>query len=117
MQYHQELLTTSEPIGGTDFGGNEATTMTDPSKLKRDDLCSFLGYEKGRPDKNRAILLKATSTFLTDQESRGNRIPPRRNPVEARLCAINFLEEEGRGEKFWPRSLDGSLTYENDSQM
>lgn len=84
------------------------------------DLCSFLGYEKDRPGKNSKDLLRATSAFLKDNESRGMRLPPsskKIDPVEAQLCAIGFLEEEERGEKFWPPTSDGSLTYENDSQV
>ncbi|PQE15045.1 hypothetical protein CJF31_00007108 [Rutstroemia sp. NJR-2017a BVV2] len=84
------------------------------------DLCSFLGYEKDRPGKNSKDLLRATSAFLKDNESRGLRLPPsskRTDPVEAQLCAMIFLEEEERGEKFWPSTSDGSLTYENDSQV
>jgi hypothetical protein len=94
--------------------------MANPSALKQVDLCSFLGYEKDRPGKNSKDLLKATSAFLKDHESRGMRLPPsskKTDPVEAQLCAIGFLEEEERGEKFWPSTSDGSLTYENDSQV
>ncbi|KAM3068445.1 hypothetical protein ACMFMG_009584 [Clarireedia jacksonii] len=94
--------------------------MTNPAALKQVDLCSFLGYEKDRPGKNSKDLLRATSAFLKDNESRGMRLPPsskKTDPVEAQLCAIGFLEEEERGEKFWPPTTDGSLTYENDSQV
>jgi len=99
---------------------NEITVMANPSALKQVDLCSFLGNEKDRPGKNSKDLLKATSAFLKDNESRGMRLPPsskKTDPVEAQLCAIGFLEEEERGEKFWPSTSDGSLTYENDSQV
>jgi hypothetical protein len=94
--------------------------MDNPSALKQVDLCSFLGYEKDRPGKNSKDLLRATSAFLKDNESRGLRLPPsskRTDPVEAQLCAMMFLEEEERAEKFWPATSDGSLTYENDSQV
>ncbi|KAA8570036.1 hypothetical protein EYC84_002373 [Monilinia fructicola] len=33
--------------------------------------------------------------------------------IGGRLCAMNFLEEEGRGDRFWPPTSDGSLVYEN----
>lgn len=81
---------------------------------KRDDICSFLGYEKDNPTKDRRNLLKATSTFLADYESRGSKVYGKKaESIGGRLCAMNFLEEEGRGDRFWPPTSDGSLVYEN----
>ncbi|KAM0183171.1 hypothetical protein ACHAPF_000649 [Botrytis cinerea] len=80
---------------------------------KRDDICSFLGYEKDNPTKDRRNLLKSTSAFLADYEARGNKVYGRKaESIGSRLCAVNFLEEEGRGERFWPPTSDGSLVYE-----
>ncbi|KAF5868140.1 uncharacterized protein Bfra_007336 [Botrytis fragariae] len=80
---------------------------------KRDDICSFLGYEKDNPTKDRRNLLKSTSAFLADYEARGNKVYGRKaESIGGRLCAVNFLEEEGRGERFWPPTSDGSLVYE-----
>ncbi|TGO41706.1 hypothetical protein BHYA_0017g00150 [Botrytis hyacinthi] len=80
---------------------------------KRDDICSFLGYEKDNPTKDRRNLLKSTSAFLADYEARGNKVYGRKaESIGSRLCAVNFLEEEGRGERFWPPASDGSLVYE-----
>ncbi|KAF7903088.1 hypothetical protein BELL_0514g00060 [Botrytis elliptica] len=80
---------------------------------KRDDICSFLGYEKDNPTKDRRNLLKSTSAFLADYEARGNKVYGRKaESIGGRLCAVNFLEEEGRGERFWPPASDGSLVYE-----
>ncbi|KAF7939160.1 uncharacterized protein EAE97_007241 [Botrytis byssoidea] len=81
--------------------------------VKRDDICSFLGYEKDNPTKDRRNLLKSTSAFLADYEARGNKVYGRKaESIGSRLCAVNFLEEEGRGERFWPPASDGSLVYE-----
>ncbi|TGO19861.1 hypothetical protein BTUL_0002g01070 [Botrytis tulipae] len=80
---------------------------------KRDDICSFLGYEKDNPTRDRRNLLKSTSAFLADYEARGNKVYGRKaESIGSRLCAVNFLEEEGRGERFWPPASDGSLVYE-----
>lgn len=80
---------------------------------KRDDICSMLGYEKDNPIKERRNLLKATSAFLADYEARGNKVYGKKaESIASRLCAVNFLEEEGRGERFWPLTSDGSLIYE-----
>ncbi|KAF7877267.1 hypothetical protein EAF04_000950 [Stromatinia cepivora] len=80
---------------------------------KRDDICSILGYEKDKPTKDCRNLLKATSAFLADYEARGNKVYGRKaESIGGRLCALNFLEEEGRGERFWPPTSDGSLVYE-----
>ncbi|ESZ94470.1 hypothetical protein SBOR_5118 [Sclerotinia borealis F-4128] len=81
---------------------------------KRDDICSFLGYEKDKPTKDRRNLLKATSTFLADYEARGGKVYGKKaESIGRRLCAMNFLEEEGRGERFWPPTSDESLAYDD----
>lgn len=90
-------------------------TPSPPATMgKRDDICSILGYEKDNQIKNSRILLRTTSAFLADYEARGNKVYGRKaESIGVRLCALNFLEEEGRGEKLWPSLPDGSLVYED----
>ncbi|KAI9640064.1 hypothetical protein NHQ30_011628 [Ciborinia camelliae] len=82
--------------------------------MGRNDICSSLGYEIDKPTKDRRNLLKATSAFLADYEARGSKVYGKKaeSSIGGRLCAMNFLEEEGRGERFWPPTSDGSLVYE-----
>lgn len=81
---------------------------------KKDDICSFLGYKADEPMKDRRDLLKSISTFLADYEARGSKVYGKKaESTGGRLCAMNYLEEEGRGERFWPPTFDGSLVYED----
>ncbi|KAG9243576.1 hypothetical protein BJ878DRAFT_113213 [Calycina marina] len=90
--------------------------IDDLSKYNQENLLSILGYEKHSPTRNAGALKAEVKAYLAEYEFRGQKIPPlhRRNPAEARLCAYNFLEEDGRAERLFALNLDERLTWSAD---
>lgn len=55
----------------------------------------------------------AVEAYLEEYEAGGSRIPPNltANPVEAQICAANFLVEEDRGDRFWPEFSSETMVW------
>jgi len=79
------------------------------SHLNLRNLCLEIGYEKESPTRDSDALKAEVKEFLKEYESHGHTIPPcgRADPIEARLCATSFLEEDGRGERLFPPNPEG----------
>ncbi|PMD39216.1 hypothetical protein L207DRAFT_55246 [Hyaloscypha variabilis F] len=79
------------------------------------DLYSALGYDKKISKYKFEALDGATSSFFRGYVNQGNTISRSRVDLEAaRLCALNFLHENDRGERFWPANSEGILEYAKD---
>jgi hypothetical protein len=77
------------------------------------NLYSSLGYGKNSNSTYEALDVTAHS-FFREYMDRGNKISPRKKEVQgARLCALNFLHEDDRGEHFWPVNSGGTLEVRN----
>jgi len=83
------------------------------SHLNLKNLCLEIGYEKDSATRNSEALKAEVKDFLKEYEIREHMIPPcgRADPVEARLCATNFLVEEGRGERLFPPNPEGAVVW------
>jgi hypothetical protein len=76
-------------------------------------LYSSLGYGKNSNSTYEALDVTAHS-FFREYTNRGNKISVSKTKVEgARLCALNFLHEDDRGEHFWPVNSGGTLEVRN----
>jgi len=74
------------------------------------DLYSSLGYERKTSKRKFETLDAAMSSFFRQYVNQGNKISHSKVQVEgARLCALNFLHEDERGERFWPASADENV--------
>lgn len=77
------------------------------------NLYSSLGYGKNWKSAYEALDVTAHS-FFREYTDRGNKISEKKKDVEgARLCALNFLHEDDRGEHFWPVNSGGTLEVRN----
>ncbi len=78
-------------------------------------LYSSLGYGKNSKSAYDALDVTAHS-FFREYTDRGNKISEKKRDVEgARICALNFLHENDRGEHFWPVNSGGTLEVRNKS--
>lgn len=83
--------------------------MIEYSKLVIDKLCALLGHDKQVYPVEYKSLLSNIDKFFKAYELAGNSLPnSKRLLPEIELCATNFLEEEMRGEKFWPHTETSS---------
>jgi hypothetical protein len=82
-------------------------------------LCSLLGYEKGHPHRNLKSFTAEVNDFLDLYEYEKQRIPPtaKVHLSEARLCAVNFLEHEKRGERLFTPNPTGGVTWSKDRDL
>jgi hypothetical protein len=94
--------------------------MSEFRDLSIKDLYSTLGYERKSSKRKFEELDAAAQCFLREYTAHGNAISLSRVDTDAaRLCALSFLEEDNRGEDFWPHNSDGVLTwaFEDDRNM
>ena len=89
------------------------------SHLNQRNLCLEIGYGKDSSTRDAEALKAETKEFLKEYESHGHTVPPciRADPIEARLCATNFLVEEGRGERLFPPNPDGAVVWPTDRAL
>jgi hypothetical protein len=86
-------------------------------KLRIHELYSTLGYENDYPKRDAKLLDAVVHEFFKDFACH--------NPISlaqivnpgADLFAITFLEEKGRGERFWPATHDNVPVYPRDRAL
>jgi hypothetical protein len=67
------------------------------------NLCSELGFEKKYSDRDTKILTKAIADFRTSFINKGHHLPySAPDSPEAQLFALEFCQENNRGEALWP---------------
>ena len=88
------------------------STMSEFRDMSMINLYSTLGYEKKTSRRKFEELDAAAQSFYREYTAHGNVISTSRVDTDgARLCALSFLEEDNRGEKFWPHNSEGVLTW------
>jgi hypothetical protein len=79
------------------------------------NLYSGLGYEKGGSRRKYETLDAATQSFFREYTDQGNEVSTSPVHIEgARLCALNFLSEDDRGELYWPVNSNKELKWAKD---
>jgi hypothetical protein len=82
------------------------------------NLYSSLGYEKKSLKRNLETLDAAIQSFYREYRQEGNFVSTSKvDTLEARLCALSFLEEDDRGERFWPLNSEGDLEWATHREM
>lgn len=80
-----------------------------------DDLCTQLGYGKVESKKEYQQLLEDLHSHFVAYEKRCNYLGRRKTlSDDAVLCATSYLEEQSRGETFWPENDDGRPVWPRD---
>ncbi|KAE9372409.1 hypothetical protein N431DRAFT_545072 [Stipitochalara longipes BDJ] len=89
--------------------------MSKYRKMRMIDLYSSLGYERKSSKRKLEDLDAATASFFREYTNQGNRISLSIINIEAaRLCALNFLHEDERGEKYWPVTSEEIFQWAKD---
>jgi hypothetical protein len=89
--------------------------MSEYRDMSMINLYSSLGYERKSSRRKFETLDAATQAFFREYMDQGNKISLSTVNIEgARLCALNFLHEDDRGELYFPVNSDRALEWAND---
>jgi len=109
---HEQFMVTTH---SEQASSHQQHNMADYENMTIINLYSSLGYERKSSKERFETLNNAASSFFREYVNKGNEISRKKAKLEgARLCALNFLHEDERGESFWPVSADGTLQWARD---